>query len=627
MRTDERSDTDLVAAALAGERQAVADIYDRYSTVVFTVCVRLIGNRDEAADCAADVFLRATERLHQLRDPEKLKPWLYAIARNEVARRQRQRGREVLVEAIDDLPWLASDDPGFDLALDVRAPELVGAAAPPGGGRTSGDPDARAALGSAGAIEQLLQEASAGLTDRDRAVAELGLRQNLQGDELAAALGVTTNHAYVLVHRVRGRLEKAVTAILVARTGREDCPELAKVLAGWDGDLTVLLRKRVARHIDRCEICGTRRKAVPAALFDAAPVLAAPIAIRQKVLADAQVGTATGRPWSRSGFPDGGSGHRRALWLTGAAAILLVIAMLALLATARADDATVLAERSSVDTTVSEPDDGPGTSVATAPGTTTATTPTDSTPASTDPTASTTSPTTSIPGGGQDPGGHPVVTDPTDGDIELPPVAGSLIANPTAVDFGPTSTAQGLVLTNTGETELTFSLTPSSPQVGVIPSGGSVAPGASQVIGITLDRNGLGDGAFASVLDGQAGGSPVSIPVSGTNSQAPRIVSVDGPAQFGAVVSANPGCDVVVVATDNSAVVGVKVVFDNPSTPANPADVTTDLALSGGSWRGQLLVPAAAVITGTWHVVVRDAVGNETRSPGMTATTGSICLP
>ena len=66
----------------------------------------------------------------------------------------------------------------------------------------------------------------------DRAVAELGLRQNLQGDELAAALGVTTNHAYVLVHRVRGRLEKAVTAILVARTGRDDCPELAAVLAG-----------------------------------------------------------------------------------------------------------------------------------------------------------------------------------------------------------------------------------------------------------------------------------------------------------------------------------------------------------------------------------------------------------
>ena len=347
MRLDERSDPELVAAALAGDRQAVADIYDRYGTVVFTVCVRLLGNRDDAADCAADVFLRATERLHQLRDREKLKSWLYAIARNEVARRQRQRGREVLVESIDDLPWIPNDDADLDVDLDVRSPDRVGA----GAGGSSGDGAVPlAAIGSTGAIERLIQEASAGLTDRDRAVAELGLRQNLQGDELAAALGVTTNHAYVLIHRVRGRLERAVTAILVARTGRDDCPELAEVLAGWDGDLTVLLRKRVARHIDNCEICGKRRKAVPAALFDAAPVLAAPIAIRHKVLADAQVGTATGRPWSSDGFPRGSGGHRRALWLTGAAAILVAIALVAALATGRTDDPTVLAERSSVAT-------------------------------------------------------------------------------------------------------------------------------------------------------------------------------------------------------------------------------------------------------------------------------------
>ena len=613
MRLDERSDPELVAAALAGDRQAVADIYDRYGTVVFTVCVRLLGNRDDAADCAADVFLRATERLHQLRDREKLKSWLYAIARNEVARRQRQRGREVLVEAIDDLPWIPNDDADLDVDLDVRSPDRVGA----GAGGSSGDGAVPlAAIGSTGAIERLIQEASAGLTDRDRAVAELGLRQNLQGDELAAALGVTTNHAYVLIHRVRGRLERAVTAILVARTGRDDCPELAEVLAGWDGDLTVLLRKRVARHIDNCEICGKRRKAVPAALFDAAPVLAAPIAIRHKVLADAQVGTATGRPWSSDGFPRGSGGHRRALWLTGAAAILVVIALVAALATGRTDDPTVLAERSSVATTVAEPGDEPGSTSSAAPGTTT-----ENAPASTDPSVTTSStPTTSVPGG------QPVVTGPVDSDVELPPAASSLVVSPASIDFGSASTAQGLVLTNTGETDLTFSLTSSSARVATNPAGGSVAPGSSQVIGVTLDRNGLGDGTFTSVLHGQAGGAPLSIAVAATTSQAPVIVSADAPSQFGAVVSVNPGCDVVVVATDNTAVTEVIVVFDNPGT-ANPADHTATLTLSAGSWKGQLIVPAAAPITGSWHVIVRDGSGNETKSPDTTATTGSICIP
>ena len=45
--------------------------------------------------------------------------------------------------------------------------------------------------------------------------------------------------------------------VLVARSGRESCGELAAILSGWDGQLNVLLRKRINRHIERCELCGT----------------------------------------------------------------------------------------------------------------------------------------------------------------------------------------------------------------------------------------------------------------------------------------------------------------------------------------------------------------------------------
>lgn len=47
----------------------------------------MLRDRDEAADVLHDTFLVAGARLHHLRDPAKLRPWLFAIARHETLRR------------------------------------------------------------------------------------------------------------------------------------------------------------------------------------------------------------------------------------------------------------------------------------------------------------------------------------------------------------------------------------------------------------------------------------------------------------------------------------------------------------------------------------------------------------
>ena len=80
---DQITDAALVEAARAGDRNAFAAIYERYGDRIYTTCVHLLRDRDEGADCAGDVFLLAAERLHQLRDPSRVRPWLYAIARHE----------------------------------------------------------------------------------------------------------------------------------------------------------------------------------------------------------------------------------------------------------------------------------------------------------------------------------------------------------------------------------------------------------------------------------------------------------------------------------------------------------------------------------------------------------------
>ena len=229
-------DATLVAGAVAGDRDAFAAIYDRYADRVHTMCIHLLGNRDDAADVCGDVFLTAAERLGQLRDPSRLKPWLFAIARRQVYLRTHRRSRDVLVGEVDDV---STATPADQVESAAESSELA----------------------------TVVRDAAAGLDDTDRLVLELSL-QGLEGSDLAAALGVSATNAYQAGHRMKERLERSLGALLVARLGREDCADLDAVLRGWDGTYSVLWRKRVARHVDGCPTCSERRRTVPALLLE-----------------------------------------------------------------------------------------------------------------------------------------------------------------------------------------------------------------------------------------------------------------------------------------------------------------------------------------------------------------------
>src|SRR5262249_44386924 len=96
------TDAELVRAAAAGDRDAFGGIYDRYADRLHDFCVGMLRDSDSAADCVQDVFCTAATRLSQLRDPDKLRPWLYAIARSEALRRLRDRRRETPTDELPD---------------------------------------------------------------------------------------------------------------------------------------------------------------------------------------------------------------------------------------------------------------------------------------------------------------------------------------------------------------------------------------------------------------------------------------------------------------------------------------------------------------------------------------------
>jgi RNA polymerase sigma factor (sigma-70 family) len=208
-------DAHLVAAALSNPA-GFAAIYDRYADRLHDFCLGMLRDRDAAADCVQDVFTTAATRLVQLRERDKLRPWLYAIARHEALARLRARRREQPTDQVLDTH---SSDP---------------------------EPDVLAARSE---LAVLVAQAAGGLSERDHTLLELAYHQGLEGPELADALGVSPSNANTMLGRLRGTIERSLGALLVARRRARDCPELAGVLQGWDGQFTVLMRKRIARHI------------------------------------------------------------------------------------------------------------------------------------------------------------------------------------------------------------------------------------------------------------------------------------------------------------------------------------------------------------------------------------------
>ncbi|MGL6196525.1 MAG: RNA polymerase sigma factor [Thermoguttaceae bacterium] len=69
-------------ASTAGNREAFAQIVQKYQNLVSAVTFGITGNLQQSEDLAQETFVIAWEKLSELREPEKLSSWLCGIARN-----------------------------------------------------------------------------------------------------------------------------------------------------------------------------------------------------------------------------------------------------------------------------------------------------------------------------------------------------------------------------------------------------------------------------------------------------------------------------------------------------------------------------------------------------------------
>ncbi|MDF5758904.1 hypothetical protein [Spongiactinospora sp. TRM90649] len=233
----------LVEALRARDPGALAMLYDTYAEDIYQFCHFVLASSDGAEVALRDTLIAAEANVHVLGDPERLRLWLFALARVECERRARPAERS------------AAEGP----------PAVPGPVSGPGA---------------------VAWHAARSLPAGDRGLLDLAARRGLGPDEIALVTGVAAGAAQEAHDAARDRLRDAVTAEFLTRDAAADCRGRARILAGRAGELGDTARERLIRHIRRCRTCGPHRAGhiSTAKVFDLLPVLPLPATLRVGVL-------------------------------------------------------------------------------------------------------------------------------------------------------------------------------------------------------------------------------------------------------------------------------------------------------------------------------------------------------
>jgi RNA polymerase sigma-70 factor (ECF subfamily) len=179
--TDAEPDAEaqLNARFQAGDESALAEVYRRWSPVVFTLALRSLGDRGDAEDVTQRTFVSAwTSRASYNPDKARLSTWLVAIARHRIADTHESRAKVRAIQA--------------EMERLTRPEDLV-----------REEPDLSETLLVANELQQLEPDA--------QTVMRLAFYDDLTHDEISRRLGMplgtVKSHIRRSLMRMRDRLE------------------------------------------------------------------------------------------------------------------------------------------------------------------------------------------------------------------------------------------------------------------------------------------------------------------------------------------------------------------------------------------------------------------------------------
>ena len=167
------SDAAYIEKILKGETACFARLLERYSKQVFSLIVKIVGNREDAEELTQDAFVKAFQSLARFRGESSFSTWLYRIAYNLAISATRKKVLEVT--PIDELILHDIPDEPDDSYLNDRRISCLNQA-----------------------LEQLPSD--------ERAIILLFYKENKSVEEIVTITGLTASNVKTKLCRIRKKL-------------------------------------------------------------------------------------------------------------------------------------------------------------------------------------------------------------------------------------------------------------------------------------------------------------------------------------------------------------------------------------------------------------------------------------
>ena len=186
---EHQQDNIYITKVLEGDRNAFAYLVDKYKTMVYSLALRLVKDREEAEEISQDAFIKAYQSLASFKGKAKFSSWLYRIVYNTAISKLRQQpaGRVSLDESdIADTLYIESKQ-NYDTL-------------------------------SAGEREKYLEKALDSLDMDEKMLVILYYYEERDLDEIATIAGLTKTNTKVKLFRARKKMLVVLQSYLKEET-------------------------------------------------------------------------------------------------------------------------------------------------------------------------------------------------------------------------------------------------------------------------------------------------------------------------------------------------------------------------------------------------------------------------
>jgi RNA polymerase sigma-70 factor (ECF subfamily) len=164
---------DLIKRAKKGEISAFAELVEKYESDIFTYCLYILRNREDAKDLTQETFLKAFLKIQSLKKDEDFKFWLLRIARNSCYKKLRRLKIEKNFIDLEEEKKFSIDE---EVIKDERREKLI--------------------------------DAINKLNKKDKEILILRDIEGYSYDEISKILKLSLNLVKVRIHRARKNLKK-----------------------------------------------------------------------------------------------------------------------------------------------------------------------------------------------------------------------------------------------------------------------------------------------------------------------------------------------------------------------------------------------------------------------------------